>query len=131
MGIPAQGGLIPSRPNSDTPLKMAVGESFGQRPTGIKIQNLSRNSAFFHSTHVGSKATKHFTSFQNYRGCGKAEGKTQSDNYSLHQDTEVAGPVPSLLCDRNKLGPPYHFKPFHFPSLPVFGYFLANIEILR
>lgn len=77
--------------------------------------------SFLNSVGVGSKATQHFISFQNYKGCGKAEVKTQSDNYSLHQGTKLAGPVPSLLCDRNKLGPPYHFKPFHCSSLPVFG----------
>lgn len=46
VGIPAQGGLIPLMPNSDTPLKMVVGESFGQHPTEIKIPNLYCNSAF-------------------------------------------------------------------------------------
>lgn len=73
---------------------------------------------------VGLKATKHFTSFQNYRAYGKAKGKTQPDNYSLHQGAEVAAAVPSLLCDGNGLKPPYYFKSFRFPSLPVIGYFL-------
>lgn len=85
---------------------------------------------FFYSACVGSKATEHFTSFQHYRGCGKAEGETQSDNYSLQQGTEVAGPVPSLLCDGNNLDSPYQFKPFCFPSLPVLGYLLLLLQLL-
>lgn len=46
----------------------------------------------------------HFIPFQNYRGCGRAEGKTQSHNYSLHQRAEVAKPVLGFLCPRNELG---------------------------
>lgn len=46
----------------------------------------------------------HFIPFQNYRGCGRAEGKTQSHNYSLHQRAEIAKPVLGFLCPRNELG---------------------------
>lgn len=88
-------------------------------------------SSFF-TLCVGSKATKQFLSFQNYRGCGKAEGKTQSDNYSLQQGAKVAGPGPSLHRDGNGLRPPYHFKPFHFPLFACLGvFYFADIKILR
>lgn len=75
------------------------------------------------------KATKHFTSFRNYRACGKAKEKTPPDNYSLHQGAEVAAAAPSLLYDGNGLKPPYYFKSFHFPSLAVVGYFFLQILV--
>lgn len=56
-------------------------------------------SRFFCSVCLGgSKATKHFTAFQNYRDVGKLRGRlSQSDNYSLQQGAEVTGSVPSCF----------------------------------
>ena len=127
-GPSSSGWFDPLIPNSDTLLKMADGESFGQYPAEEKNPSSFLQSSFF-TLCVGSKATTQFLSFQNYRGCRKAERKTQSDNSSLQQGAEVAGLGPRLHRDRNGLRPPYQFKPFHFLSLPFLGYFI--LQILR
>lgn len=95
---------------------MAVRERVGQYPAEEKKKApKSFLQSILFALCVGSKATKPFGSFQNYRGCGQAGGKIQSDNYSLQQGAEVARPGPTLHCDGNGLRPPYHLKPCHFP----------------